>query len=738
MYSGISEIKLLEENFKKIASFEKRCPTIIENLRDGFVVVNTSLQILYINNAFAEMLDYKTGDIIGKNLLEFTAYPRDQIALLNGIIRRAKNYQDNYDLHFCTQKGGIILTNIAPTPYLDDTGKLVASFAVVKNLSEIQKKENILQYQAHLLRYISEGVIVTNPSGEIDYFNPTAEEILEFNLSDVLHKSVFNLFPLDRSHYIELVKDNFPLGKGVYEELEYITPAGIKKHLRVSTAILKNNALFIGTVTIVSDITELVTSRQEAEKANNAKSEFLANITHDLRNPMIGVLGATDLLSQESLNDYQTDLVQTVQKSGKQLLELINDILDLSRIEAGYALGTIKEFNLSELINECLETTSRKINVNNLQLIKAISPQIPTNLIGDAIQLRRVILNLLDNSVKFTPEGYIKIEITPLKHKQENEIILQFSIEDTGIGIPATQIKNVFEAFHQIDNHDNKGTGLGLAICKQLIENMRGEIWVNSGVNQGSIFTFQLPFQRPFNNIATNTNPVARYSPATTAAKSILVVDDNLTNAKILSYMLKNAGYLVQQAANGQACLDILDKVDIDLIIMDMHMPILNGYETSKIIRNSTANYNNVPIVALTAYTLTGDFAHCINAGCNYHLTKPISSSELYLVLEKILDKNPTNHSAKANIKEELPEFFATTTILIDKLKSNIENMAYEEITRICHQIKEAALPLGYINLSNATDIVFQYAIYADNQKLQLAFTNLRLLFSHAKKTSLN
>lgn len=737
MNTADTKMILIEKNLQRLVQLEKRHRSLIENLNDGFVLVNQGLQLLQINNAFAEMLGYKPEDIVGKSLLNFAAYSSDQIALLEGIKRRLQNLTDTYDLHFRTKDGQVLTTNINPTPYIDDTGKIMGSFAVVKDLTELRKKENTLQYQAHLLAHISEGIIVTNSQGNIDYWNPTAEKILEINLSDVLNKNVFNLFPLYKNHYISLVADNYSLGKGAQKELEYSTPSGLKKYLRLSTAILKNNTnQLTGTVTVLSDLTELIKSRQEAEQANQAKSKFLANISHDIRNPMIGIIGASDLLSHEILSDYQTDLVQTIQKSGKQLLELINDILDLSRIEAGHTLGVIKEFNITELVNECIETISRKIDVSNLILIKEISPETPTFLMGDYIQLKRIILNLMDNSAKFTPEGYIKLSVNILSTDDtNNEVKLQFSIEDTGVGIPPNQLNNIFEAFHQVEDHNTKGTGLGLAICKQLVENMGGSIWVNSMVNKGTTFSFQLPFRKPNTNLTNNYNISPRFTPYSSIRKSILIVEDNEINGRILSYMLENAGYEVSIAANGQECLQMLEKIYFDLILMDMQMPILDGYETTRLIRNSEANYTNIPIVALTAFALKEDAEKCIKAGCNYYLAKPVSSSELYHVLDKILHDKTSHYLEPIFLKVLLPEFMESTNILIDNLQLAINNFDYEKAAEICHDLKGTCGMYGFTNLSNAADLAYQHAVNSDSHKLQIAFTNLNLLFLYEKKT---
>ena len=235
---------------------------------------------------------------------------------------------------------------------------------------------------------------------------------------------------------------------------------------------------------------------------------------------MISIIGASDPLQMEKLNTYQKDLVTTIQHSGQQLLELINDILDLSRIEAGHTSLVAKPFKLSQLISECIETVYSKIQANNLGVFIDINPAVPPALVGDPLQIRRVILNLLTNAINFTESGYIKLAVNLFYEnnrddKNANELNVLFTVEDTGVGIPEDKLLEIFEPFQQVKQHNSPGTGLGLAICKELVEKMGGRIWANSEVGRGSKFSFYLPLQEAVSPDITSTKPsmpVANFS----------------------------------------------------------------------------------------------------------------------------------------------------------------------------------------------------------------------------------
>ncbi|MBO8158489.1 PAS domain S-box protein [Thermosyntropha sp.] len=723
--------KKIESNMDILEKLEKRQRSLLENLQDGFVFVNTGFKIIQINQAFARMLEYEIEELEGKCLLELAAYEKDTISLLNGMKKRLKNINDSYELSLRSKSGKIIPTHISPTPFIDN-GQIIGCFAIVKDLTKIKETEYRLTSQANILSNLSEGIIVTDEKGALIYMNKGAQQILNIDSEKFLNQ---NIDELTKLYNLEI--DYRKIEKAVLKNQTWQTEAeltdneGQQKYVRLSITPVKDYYNNLRNITIViSDLTEIIKAKKQAEAANLAKTNFLANISHDIRTPMIGILGAVDLLCQEKLSPYQTELIQTIKQCGEQMHELINDILDLSRIEAGYSLGTKKYFNLNQILNECVQTIYGKLPAE-VELYTYVAPDVPLNLYGDQLQIRRIILNLLSNAIKFTTKGEIKIEIKlydRIKSIDDNKVFILFKVSDTGIGIPKDKIDTIFEAFEKIDTFPASGTGLGLAICKQLVKNMGGDIWAESTLGRGSIFSFYLPLEKSMGTFETRVDLMnLNKKTIPTSNKSILLVEDNPVNRKILFYMLTNVGYEVTVAENGISCLNILQNKNFDLIIMDMQMPILDGYETCKRIRNEYKN--NTPILALTAFSMEGDKEKCRLAGCDYYLAKPVSSQQLYEKLDQIFNES----SDSANIEEKnrqfiknlIPEFLNNLGNLMTSMKTSIETNNTKELASIAHDIKGTAGLYGFHHLSNLAAEIRKAALEPNISRIHEIYQNM-------------
>lgn len=724
--------KKLENNIKLLQKMERRTRLLLERLNDGFIFVNTGFKIIQINQAMAKMLEYKEEELLGKCLLEIAAYPKDVIALLIGMKKRMNMIIDSYELNLRSKSGRIIPTHISPAPFMEDN-QIIGCFAIIKDLSYIKETEYRLSYQAHILANLSEGIILTEENGIVTYINKGASQILNIDEKDFLNFPVYKLLSkfnlqIDRNELFSQLDKNKNLWQ---KEFEFLDTSNRQTFIRLTVSKVKdtyNN--FKGLIIVVSDLTEIIKSKKAAEAANIAKTNFLANVSHDIRTPMIGIIGAADLLSWENLSPYQTELVQTIKQCGEQLLELINDILDLSRIEAGYTLGSNKKFRLNQVINECIQTVYSKIP-STINLIVNIEPDVPLNLIGDPLQLRRIVLNLLSNAIKFTYKGEIKLHVEKYQkiESDENQVYLLFSVSDTGIGIPEDKLPRIFEAFEKLDFHSHSGTGLGLTICKQLVTNMGGNIWAESEPGKGSKFSFYIPFK-----IASQDEKaelpihISIPAPSKKQNKSILLVEDNEINRRILSYMLYNAGYQVTAVENGLKCLEVLQNESFDLIIMDMQMPVLDGYETCKLIRKHY--HNNPPILALTAYAMEDDEDKCREAGCNYYLSKPVSSQKLHKKLEEIFSENAELESYDfpveyAFIKDLIPEFLESLSELLSQLQVCIINRDYKQLASIAHDIKGSAGLYGFYNLSHLASEIYKEARNNNIDKIKIIYKEM-------------
>jgi len=373
---------------------------------------------------------------------------------------------------------------------------------------------------------------------------------------------------------------------------------------------------------------------QAAAAASAAKSQFLAHMSHEIRTPLNGIIGIADILGETKLSDTQEQYVNTIHDSGEALLSIINDILDFSKIEAGKLELENIDFSLSDNCQSLRNLFIVQLNSKGLKFNIHIDPSIPPYLLGDPLRIKQILLNLISNSIKFTSKGTIELTINMVN--PEPNLVLQFNVKDSGIGIPQDKQKLLFEAFTQVDSSTTReygGTGLGLQISKRLVELMGGHIQVNSEINVGSTFSFTLalnkgspPQQAPEHEHQQTKRPNDQIC--------ILVAEDNRTNQMVVGAMLKRLGYQYEICDDGQQALDAMALKTYDLILMDCQMPILDGFAATKLIRDNP-DLNDLPVIALTAGATAQEQKQCYDAGMNDFLSKPITMEILKNTLLK-------------------------------------------------------------------------------------------------------
>jgi len=386
---------------------------------------------------------------------------------------------------------------------------------------------------------------------------------------------------------------------------------------------------------------ELIHSKEMAEAAAKAKAIFLANISHEIRTPMNGIIGMIDILKRTPLTADQLEYIEIIGISGENLLMIINDVLDFSKIEAGQITFEHIRFNISDEINEVIKILRYKAQQKNLELTFEIAPNVPQLLIGDPLRLKQVFINLCNNSIKFTSEGYVHVRVN-LVEMNECAVRLHFEVQDTGIGIsPENQLK-LFKSFSQADVSTTRkfgGTGLGLAISKNLVQLMGGNIGIISEEGKGAIFHFEGEFGISIEDLSDEESQELNESIQNEKKLKILLAEDNVINQKVAILNLQKLGHLVTVAGDGLDAFEKFINDTPDVIFMDIQMPKMDGVEATGKIRDWELKNNvknRVPIVAMTANTLKSDKDLFVSAGMDDYLSKPFNSSELVRLLDRI------------------------------------------------------------------------------------------------------
>jgi signal transduction histidine kinase/CheY-like chemotaxis protein len=447
--------------------------------------------------------------------------------------------------------------------------------------------------------------------------------------------AVPTLLPFTVQHLLSDNADQRVLGFGVGLFL-YIVLSNARRFQRMTTDSIRLRL----EITAVAE--ERERAREAAEAASRAKSQFLANMSHEIRTPMNGVLGLAEVLLDTPLSELQRRYLESLHHSGENLLDIINDILDLSKIEAGRLEVSVSDFALRRTVADIVASFRERAGRKGIDLDSFIDEGVPDVLRGDMVRLRQVLNNLVGNAIKFTERGHVAIEVAPAPRQDEEQHWLRVSVRDTGIGIAPEDQSLIFDAFAQADaSHSRKygGTGLGLTISRQLIELMGGTLGLESAPGAGSTFRFDLPFETG----AQVDEPAARRANALPRLRGhVLVAEDNEVNREVARAVLVSFGLLVSVAEDGLEVLKAVSENDFDLILMDCQMPHLDGIAATQRIRASEnasegGSRRRVPIVAVTASAIEGDRERFIAAGMDDYLSKPFKQATLHAVIAKWL-----------------------------------------------------------------------------------------------------
>ncbi len=675
----------LEKSLKEISGYKKALDeSSIVAITDENGIIN------YANDNFCKISKYKREELIGKDhrIVNSGYHSSDFMADFWAVIQCGEIWRG--EIKNRAKDGSIYWVDTTVVPFFNEDGEI---YQYVSIRSDITAKKLLSQYSLSLIEASRDPLIVISPEGKITDMNEAMVHVTGISRAD-LKGSDFKEYFTDPKKASEVYQEVFK--KGFVADY----PLTIKDHKL--TDVLFNGSVYkddrgivIGAVIVARDISEqkryekelteakvfaeLATSIAEdakikAENAVKSKQQFLSNMSHEIRTPMNAIIGFTKVVLKTDLSIKQREYLQAIKVSGDALIVLINDILDLAKVDAGKMTFEKTPFKLASSISAMLHLFEPKIEEKNLVLVKEYDSRIPDVLVGDPIRLHQIILNLVSNAVKFTNNGKITVTVKLLSEDDEN-VNIEFAVIDTGIGISEHKIKNIFENFQQATHDTSRlygGTGLGLAIVKQLVEPQGGKICVTSKIDEGSTFSFNLPFKK--------TNAEAEVEIGTLEETEdnrnikVLVVEDIALNQLLMRTLLDDFGYGCDIAGNGKIAIEKLLHNTYDIILMDLQMPEMNGFEATEYIRNTLKL--SIPIIALTADVTTVDVEKCKAVGMNDYLAKPVNEKLLYNKIKNLITKTSIEHKKMENPKILNKETrYTNLDYLINRTKSKPELM---------------------------------------------------------------
>jgi two-component system CheB/CheR fusion protein len=517
----------------------------------------------------------------------------------------------------------------------------------------LEKEAALEQRYRDLFENASDIIYTLDLSGHITALNSAGQSFLGYSREEAPGMNVLDIIhPNHREHartrlLARLAGDTVP-----NIEIDVLTKDGRRRTLEVSTRVIYRNGAPVELEGIARDATErkrvqaeLQRAKEAAEAASRTKSEFLANMSHEIRTPMNGVIGMAELALATQLDPEQRQYIGSARASAEHLLTVINEILDFSKIEAGKMEFDREPFDLAECVREAVLTVEAHARQQALDLRVRIAGEVPRHVLGDEGRLRQILVNLLGNAVKFTERGSVTLGVQKETPDAEPGR-LHFLVRDTGIGIPEEMQAMVFDAFAQGDGSTRRkygGTGLGLTICARLVSLMGGRIWLESEPGVGSAFHFTARLEPCADPRTGLPAPPRESRERPFRSLHILLAEDNEVNQRVTTRLLEKRGHSVEVASDGASALRALESRPFDVVLMDIQMPEMDGYEVTGIIRSEEAarRQGRIPIIAMTAYAMKGDRERCLAAGMDDYLSKPVQVSELYRKVERIREQTP-------------------------------------------------------------------------------------------------
>lgn len=647
---------------------EERFRSSFESAAIGMAILSPQGHFLQVNDALCKIVGYQRAELLSTDFLAIT-HPEDHTLHVPIAQEISKRLRDSYQLEkrYIHKSGHVVWVFLSVSAVRMESGKVTHLIVQVQDINERKRQEAKLIEREHFLRTLSECL-----PGLVSYWSTdlrchfanknhekwsglSSEKMRGLHIRRVLGEDNYHLHYSHIEGVLKGQKQRFEKRKalptgGYADMLVHLIPDVLYGKVEGFFSISTNITDFKAQQRELERMNQqLVERTQQAEAASKAKGAFLANMSHEIRTPMNAIMGILQLIGDTPLNPNQQDYFNKIGSAADVLLNVLNDILDLSRVEANQLELTVARFELDQLLSKCMDLFSYRAKEKDIQIFCTKEADCPTSLEGDRLRLAQILNNLLSNAVKFTDKGHIHLNVK-MSGDKENLI---FTIKDTGIGMNRDQCKELFKPFSQVDESPSRrygGAGLGLSICKQLAELMKGEIWVESELNQGTTFSFTVPCLMP--QFRVDSTPLLSNKPSATAGavpvdegilknKRVLVVDDHKLNRMVASEMLKKWGAQVELANNGVEAVKACETQQFDWILMDVQMPEMDGFEATRRIRGMLGA--NAPhIIAVTASASEKDRADVLNAGMSEHVVKPFKKEELLQIM-MLVGTNPVS-----------------------------------------------------------------------------------------------
>ncbi|MEO0551552.1 MAG: ATP-binding protein [Bacteroidota bacterium] len=588
-----------------------------------------------------------------------------------------------------------------------------------------------MKNQESLKKYVKDGlfyksvvedgsdiIFIVDYGGNILYHNPSVEDTLGHEPGSLTGKNFFDFVEPETLESLRKVFKESTL-KPYDENVEFIFQCKDLsfKYLEFNSINLHHKDNIKGLILDCRDITQRKKDAEELLRAQRAKEQFLANMSHEIRTPINGIAGMVNLLFETNSEQDRSHYLNAIKHSTENLKVIINDILDLSVIESGKLKFETIGFNIRYQLGAVIDTFIYQSKEKGIDLSYSISPEADHVLLGDPVRLNQILINLINNALKFTHVGEINVKVD-LEKENDTDHWIRFEVNDTGMGIPPEKVDHIFDSFTQADESVTRrygGTGLGLSIVKQLVELQKGSIAVESKENVGTKFTFTVPYKFGSEKDLINPGRSSKNKSVTHSfyGTRVLLVEDNDINRLYALNILKKWNCQIDQAENGYTALEKLKTNEYDIILMDVQMPIMDGYEATKTIRKTFPTAKNaIPIIALTANAIKGDNEKCLEIGMNDYLSKPFQPESLFDVMSKFIDEQEKPESDQLKIvdltylksvcnndenfmREMIATFVANTPEIISEMRQMADLGNWSQVSALAHKLKPSVTFMG-------------------------------------------